>query len=149
MYEKLGLKEAKAAVEVMLEYATAKKLASYSVVVVDNAGVLTYFGRMDGAFPLTARMAINKALTAIDWARDTIDLQKLIMGEKYGEPGVMGAAKRDIAWFGDSRAAPIPGGVLIKSSDGSILGAVGTSGGTVEADEELARVGAKAAQEAK
>ena len=55
----------------------------------------------------------------------------------------------DIAWFGDARYTPIPGGVVIKAKDGSILGAIGTSGRPARAprgDEELARIGAKAVQ---
>jgi len=102
-----------------------------SVAVVDNAGVLICFSRMDGASPITARMAVNKAYTAIQWQRDTREVQNMM---KEG---------RDISWFGDpDRQAPVPGGVLIKLSDGSIAGAVGTSGRKADEDEELALVGA-------
>ncbi|GAI58568.1 unnamed protein product, partial [marine sediment metagenome] len=96
----------------------------------DNAGVLICFARMDGASPITARMAVNKAYTAIQWQRDTREVQNMM---KEG---------RDIAWFGDpDRQAPVPGGILIRSSDGTIAGAVGTSGRTADEDEELALIG--------
>jgi uncharacterized protein GlcG (DUF336 family) len=87
---------------------------------------------MDGASPLTIRMACNKAYTAIDWGINTIDVLRIFFS---------GENARDIAWFGDKRHAPIPGGVLIRSENGTIVGAVGTSGRTGQEDEELARVG--------
>ena len=129
----LGLEEGRCIVEAIMEAArTTKPGRPSSAAVVDNAGVLIYFARMDGASPLTARMAINKAYTAIDTQRDTRAQYELITDG------------RDVAWFGEPRMAPIPGGVLIKTSDGSIAGAVGTSGRKADEDEELALVGAKA-----
>ena len=82
-------------------------------------------------------MSLNKAYTAARLTRDRIELQKMV---KQGE---------DIAWFGDARYTPVPGGVVIKANDGSILGAIGISGRPVMApmgDEELARIGAKVVQ---
>lgn len=129
----LGVEEGRSIVETILEAARETKPGRpSSVAVVDNAGILIYFARMDGASPLTARMAINKAYTAIDTQRDTRDQYERI---KDG---------RDVAWYGEPRMAPVPGGVLIRSSDGSIAGAVGTSGRTADEDEELALVGAGA-----
>jgi len=141
--KRLGLEEARRAVEAMLKYQASMKPKSglisslwpslpSSFAVVDNAGILIYFVRMDGAAPLTARMAINKAYTAIDTGRDTIDEEKVLK-----EVG------RQITDFCDPRLTSIPGGVLIKAADGSILGAIGASGRLAEEDEELARVGAK------
>jgi glc operon protein GlcG len=134
----LDLEEARKIVEAVVEAARATKPPDrpMSVAVVDNAGILISFARMDGASANTARMAINKAYTAIYWKRDTAEMQNWI---KDG---------RDISWFGDPyKNAPIPGGVLIKSSDGCIVGAVGTSGRAAlgpMGDEELAQIGAKA-----
>ena len=82
-------------------------------------------------------MSINKAYTAARLRRDSIELENMA---KDG---------RDIAWFGDTRYTAVPGGVVIKASDGSILGAIGTSGRQTMApmgDEELARIGARAVQ---
>jgi glc operon protein GlcG len=131
----ITLKQAKEIIEEMLKYASEKKPGRpSSFAIVDGAGILISFARMDGASPLTARMAVNKAYTAIDWKRDTKEIKEIFFtGEK----------KRDVAWFGDLRHAPIPGGVLLKEKEGTIAGAVGTSGRTAEEDEELARVGEK------
>ncbi len=131
----MTLQAAKEIMNEMIKYASETKPGRpSSFALVDRAGVLVAFERMDGAAPLTARMAINKAHTAIDWGIDT-----KVLRESY----FAGEAKRDVAWFGDPRLAPIPGGVLLKSEEGTILGAIGSSGRTGEEDEELAQVGAK------
>lgn len=132
----IKLREAKELLEVMLKFASETKPGRpSSFAVVDAAGVLIAFVRMDGASPLTTRMAINKAYTAIDWGRDTREVREVFF---------TGEAKRDIAWFGEPRHAPIPGGVLLRTKEHTIVGAVGSSGRTAEEDEELAQVGAKA-----
>jgi glc operon protein GlcG len=131
----ITLQAAKEILEAMVKFASETKPGRpSSFAVVDRAGVLIAFMRMDGASPLTTRMAINKGYTAIDWGRDT---------KAVRETFFTGEAKRDVAWFGDPRHAPIPGGVLLRIKDNSIVGAVGSSGRTAEEDEELAQVGAK------
>jgi len=135
----ISLEQAQGVVDAMLHFAAKTKpgLPS-SMAVVDAAANLICFKRMDGAPPLTVRMACNKAYTAIDWGINTVDVLKMFFS---------GENARDVTWFGDSRHAPIPGGVLLRDEDGTILGAVGTSGRTGPEDEELARIGEKAHQE--
>ena len=94
---------------------------------------------MDGASPLTPRMAQYKAYTAIDSNRDTINQRELL-------------TKFDIQFY--EMCSPtyttIPGGVLIKDTAGNVVGAVGTSGRAPLSefgDENLARIGAKAFEE--
>ena len=45
----------------------------------------------------------------------------------------------------DGRLVPVPGGVLIKSSGGDIIGAVGVSGDSSDNDEAAAAAGIEAA----
>ena len=40
---------------------------------------------------------------------------------------------------------PVPGGVLVKAADGTLLGAVGVSGDTSDHDEEAALAGVESA----
>ena len=132
----LGLEEAHKIVEAALEVVFAAKGRPISVAVVDNAGDLVHFSRMDGASPNSANVSINKAYTAIFWKRDTKEVRALLE-----------ELNMDIAWFGNPRYSPIQGGVLIKSSDGSILGAIGISGRIPKEppnDEDVAQIGAKA-----
>ena len=135
----ITLEDAQQVIEAMVKYASETKPGrGMAFAVVDHGGALVSFARMAGASPLNARVSVNKAYTAIDWRSDTQEVvQRLFTGE----------SKRDVAWFGDPRLAPIPGGVLLRGEDGTIVGAVGTSGRTREEDEELARVGAHAYQE--
>ena len=112
--------------------------APMSLAVVDTGGAPVYVVRMDGASTLNARLAINKAFTAIDTRRDTIDSDNAL--KKSG---------RDLTHFsaGELRLTYVPGGVLIRAKDGSIVGATGTSGRPPTAqigDDEIARIGAKA-----
>jgi uncharacterized protein GlcG (DUF336 family) len=73
---------------------------------------------------------------------------KAIRGRLFAGKGPLATdINRDMAWFGDPNAAPIPGGVLLREEDGTIVGAVGTSGRTAEEDEELAQIGAKVYQD--
>jgi len=135
----LELKEARQVAEAVLQAAveTEPPDRPMTVAVVDPSGELIYLARMDGTDAASVRCAVNKAYTAVQWKEDCIDIQNMI---KDG---------RDVAWYGDPRCAPIGGGVLIKASDGSIVGAVGTSGRVAMApmgDEELARIGAKVMQ---
>jgi glc operon protein GlcG len=129
----LGLEEAQRIVDAMLEYSSETKPGRpMSHAVVDSAGILIYFARMDGASAITRRMAENKAYTAIMWKRDTREVAELLKDRG-----------RDIVFFGEpDRQAAVPGGVPIKLSDGSIAGAVGSSGRLADEDEEVALVGA-------
>jgi uncharacterized protein GlcG (DUF336 family) len=134
----LELEEARKMVDAMVEFSSKKKLVM-SVAAVDNTDTLVCFAKMDGASPMTARICINQAHTALQMKRDTAAIADYLAN-----------VKKDPTWFlrwGDPRFAPIPGGVLIKSGDGSIIGAVGTSGGSAEQDEEVAQAGAKAYRE--
>jgi len=129
----LGLEEAQRIVDAMLEYSSETKPGRpMSHAVVDSAGILIYFARMDGASAITRRMAENKAYTAIMWKRDTREVAELLKDRG-----------RDIVFFGEpDRQAAVPGGVPIKLSDGSMAGAVGSSGRLADEDEEVALVGA-------
>lgn len=130
---KIRYDKAKKVVERMIQFATENKPGRpVSAALVDESGVLVCFDRMDGASPLTAQVSFNKAYTAVHWQKDTKEVMAF-----------MEQAKRDIAWYGNLRLTPIPGGVLLRSQNGDILGAVGTSGRLAEEDEEISQEGKK------
>ena len=142
---RISLSQAREIIEAMVTFVTEDRFINlkepgkpFSVAVVDDAGVLVCFARMDGASPASARVSVNKAHTAIDFRRDTVELRDRFF---CGDGPLAKDLNRDMAWFGDPRSAPIPGGVLLRDEVGTIVGAVGTSGRTAEEDEELARVG--------
>jgi uncharacterized protein GlcG (DUF336 family) len=137
MATKLGLEEARAVVEAILKAAADRGLY-FAAAVVDSGGELIHFARMDGASPLNARMAINKAYTATKWRQDTKAIKDRLFDMGLGDD------RRDIAWFGDFRYTPVWGGILLRASDATVLGALGESGGTPAQDEEIGQIGARA-----
>jgi uncharacterized protein GlcG (DUF336 family) len=137
MSSKLGLEQARAVVEAILKAASDRGLY-FAAAVVDSGGELIHFARMDGASPLNARMAINKAYTATQWRQDTKAIKDRLFDMGLGDD------RRDIAWFGDSRYTPVWGGILLRADDGTVLGALGESGGTPAQDEEIGQIGARA-----
>ena len=135
----LGLDEARKIVDAIIEASAKSEGRPMAAAVVDRHGDLVCFARMDGASPLTVRMSINKASTVMDTKRDTIVQRKFLK-------------ELDLAFyeFCSPTYTTIPGGVLIKTKDGNIVGAVGTSGRAPlvpMGDEEVARIGAKAFKE--
>ncbi len=141
----ITLEDARAIMAVMLE-ATINTPADKSnpmaqapmaFAVTDTAGSPIYVVRMDGASALNVRVAINKAFTAVQTRRDTIDNDKLVKA--------VGLSLIDLI-SGEPRLTYIPGGVLIRDKNRAIVGAIGTSGRVAMApmgDEELSRIGAK------
>lgn len=140
MADRLGLKEARAIVDVMLEEASKRGL-NFSAAVVDFGGDLIHLARMDGASALNARMSYNKAYTAAKWRRDTKALKERLFDMSLGDE------RREVAWFCDPLFTPIWGGIVLWSKDGTMLGALGESGGTYKQDEEIGQLGAKVFKE--
>ena len=137
MADRLGLKEARAIVDLMLAEAEKRGL-NFAVAVVDAGGELIHMARMDGASALNARMCFNKAYTAAKWRRDT-----KVLKERMFDPS-LGDERREVAWFCDPLFTPIWGGIVLWSNDGkTALGALGESGGTYRQDEEIGQLGAK------
>lgn len=137
MPTKLTLAAAEAVVDAILKEAASRKLVM-AAAVVDAGGEIVCLKRMDGGSALNSRMAVNKGYTAVKWQRDTRTLKDRMFDMSLGDD------RREMAWFGDARFTPVWGGIVLRADDGTVLGALGESGGTPEQDEELGRLGAKA-----
>jgi uncharacterized protein GlcG (DUF336 family) len=136
MADRLGLKEAREIVDAMLK-AAAERGLKFSAAVVDAGGDLIHLARMDGASALNARMSYNKAYTATKWQRDTKAIKERLFDMSLGDD------RREVAWFGDPLYTPVWGGIALRSRDGTMLGAIGESGGTPAQDEEIGQLGAR------
>ena len=126
-YTSLTLEDAKQ----MLSAAEAKAASlgiPYCVAVVDAAGHLVAFVRQDCALIGSVDLAIGKATTARIFDKTTADLATLA---QPGKPlfGIQERNAANVVIFG--------GGVPVVL-DGTIVGAVGASAGTVEQDIEVA-----------
>ncbi len=136
MATKVGLEEARAVVDEMLKAATETNLR-FAAAVVDSGGELVFMARMDGASAVNARMPVNKAYTASKWGQNTKALNERLFDIS------LGVDRCETAWFGDARFTAVWGGIVLRSADGTILGALGESGGSPEQDEEIDQVGAR------
>jgi uncharacterized protein GlcG (DUF336 family) len=100
------------------------------VSVVDRAGQLVSFLRMDGSPMISVDVATDKAWTAACFGRPT----KWWADEIAKNPGLA-------ALGNNNRLMPMPGGVPLTVA-GSMVGAVGVSGASSEQDRLIAEAGA-------
>jgi uncharacterized protein GlcG (DUF336 family) len=104
------------------------------VAVVDAGGNLKAFARMDGAWLGSIDIATSKARTARYFDLPTEELGALSQpgGPLYG----IEVSNGGLITF--------PGGLPLKAEDGTVIGAIGVSGSTVEDDRAVATAGAAA-----
>jgi uncharacterized protein GlcG (DUF336 family) len=100
-----------------------------AVAVVDPAGNLVYFEKMDGTQTGSVNVAIEKARSAALFKRPTKAFQDVVATGGVG-----------LRILGLPGAVPVDGGLPIVS-EGRIIGAIGLSGGTSEQDGQCAQVG--------
>ena len=103
-----------------------------AVAIVDTAGELVYFERMDDTQVGSVDVAIQKARSAVRFKRPTKAFQDVVAGG--------GEGLRILALPG---AVPVEGGVPLVLA-GKIVGAIGCSGGTSQQDGVCAAAGANA-----
>ena len=103
-----------------------------AIAIVDIAGELVYFERMDDVQIGSVDVAISKARSAARFKRPTKAFQDALAAG--------GEGLRILALDG---AIPVEGGVLLMQG-GKIVGAIGASGGTSAQDGQVAAVGAGA-----
>ena len=104
-----------------------------NIAVVDAGANLKAFIRMDESFLGSIDVAIKKAKTARYFNIDT---------GKLGELTQPGGIIYNIELTNNGLVS-FPGGVPIKDENGTIIGAIGVSGGTIDQDHDIAAYGAK------
>ena len=101
--------------------------APSAIAVVDPAGDLLAFQRMDGVRPASADLAIEKARTAARLGRPTAEIEDSVNQGRTA--------------FVTANIADLRGGVPIRVS-GEVVGAVGIAGKSKETDTEIATAAA-------
>lgn len=101
-----------------------------AVAVVDTAGNLVYFEKMDGTQTGSVNVAIEKARSAALFRRATKVFQDAVA------QGGMG-----LRMLGLPGAVPVEGGIPLMEG-GKVVGAIGASGGTSVEDGQTAQAGA-------
>jgi uncharacterized protein GlcG (DUF336 family) len=96
--------------------------------IVDDAGLLRQFVRMDAAVPGAIDVSIKKARTAALFRTDSAALG--MEAQPGGAIYSLEATNGGLISFG--------GGVVLYNEHGDVIGAVGVAGATVEADQLIA-----------
>jgi glc operon protein GlcG len=100
------------------------------VAIVDTAGDLVYYEKMDNTQVASSKVAIDKARSAVRYKRPTKAMQDALAAG--------GAGLRILRLEG---ATPVEGGIPLLS-DGKIVGAIGVSGDTSDHDGVCAKAAA-------
>jgi uncharacterized protein GlcG (DUF336 family) len=132
----LSLSQSSQIVEEALACARAKGLAPMTVAVLDARGCVVALKMEDGSSLLRPEIASGKAWSALAMGSGTRNLA----GRAKSLPSFFGA----LASLAQGRVLPVPGGVLVRSAEGAVLGAVGASGDIADNDEACALAGIKA-----
>lgn len=112
-------------------------LKPLSVVVLDAGGHVLAFEREDGASPGRFAIAQGKAYGAVMLGMPGSAQMARAEAQAYFMGAVNGA-------FG-GQVVPVPGGILVQSEAGDVIGAVGVTGDTSDNDAEAGMAGVKAA----
>jgi uncharacterized protein GlcG (DUF336 family) len=133
----LTLAAAQTIITAALAHARAHKFAPMGVVVLDARGVMKAYAAEDGTALRRADIATGKAYGAL-----AMGVGSRTLGKRAEErPHFIGAVNNAIG----GSMIPVPGGVLIRGDDRSIIGAVGVTGDTSDNDEAAALAGLAAA----
>jgi glc operon protein GlcG len=100
-----------------------------AIAIVDTAGNLVYFEKLDDTQTASVEVAIAKARSAGTYRRETKVFETALSQGRTTLLGLPGAV-------------PIEGGIPLVSN-GKVIGAIGVSGVTSEQDGQVARAGAR------
>ena len=132
----LTLTQANSIVNAALDRAKELGYLPMAVVVLDDAGHIKAAQRQDGASMFRVDVATGKA-----WGAVGMGVSSRVLGERAkSNPNFF----LSLAATSSGKFLPQPGAVLIKSPDGTVLGAVGASGGTGDEDEAICAHGVQA-----
>jgi uncharacterized protein GlcG (DUF336 family) len=129
--------QAKAILASAFAHAREQKFKPLGIAVLDVRGSLIAYEAEDGSSLGRYHVAIAKASGCIEMGFGSRALQK-----RAAEAPVFAGALNAIFPNG---AIPVPGGVLVRTAEGEVAGAVGVSGDTSDNDEAAALAGIAAA----
>ncbi len=132
----LTLNLAQSIIAKTLDHAKQANFKVLGVVVLDTRGTVVAAAIQDGSSLARFDIAKTKANGAISFNMGSRGIEKLAKDRPHFLAGALGVIDGII---------PVAGGVLIKSAEGQIIGAVGVSGDTSDNDELAALAGIQAA----
>lgn len=133
----VNLEQARAIIASAIAEGRAQGFMPLTVAVLDAGGCLVALEREDASGILRPDIAIGKA-----WGALGMGVPSRLLRDRLADRPAFQAA---LAAASGGRFVAVPGGVLLKGTDGSVIGAVGVSGDTSDKDEVAAIAGARAA----
>ena len=133
----ISLNQARTIISNALKHRQTKGYQPMAVIVLDAGGHAVAFEREDGASNMRYQIAHGKAHGALAFGIGSRALGR----RAEAQPTFIAAATAAIG----GALIPVPGGVLVRDSDGAIVGAVGVTGDNSDNDEEAAVAGVEVA----
>ncbi|MGH1412210.1 MAG: GlcG/HbpS family heme-binding protein [Pelagimonas sp.] len=132
----ISLEQARGIIRGAMDAGDAAGMKPLSVIVVDAGGHVLAFERSDGAAPGRYEIAMGKAYGCVMLGMAGTAQMARAEAQAYFIAAANGA-------YG-GRLIPVPGGILVRGSDGSVIGAVGVTGDTSENDALAGTTGIEA-----
>jgi uncharacterized protein GlcG (DUF336 family) len=129
----LTLAQAQTILQTALAHAEANGFKPLAIAVLDARGAQKAFAAQDGTSLKRGEIALGKAHGAVALGLGSRALHKMALDRPY----FIEAATHAVG----GSLVPVPGGVLIRSLEGAVIGAVGISGDTSDNDEAAACAG--------
>jgi uncharacterized protein GlcG (DUF336 family) len=126
----MKLETARQLVAAARESGSRRGLKPLSVVILDAGAQVRAFEREDGASNARFEIAFGKANGALALGMGS----RALMARAEQQPYFIAAAAATIG----GALVPVPGGVLVQTPDGELIGAVGITGDTSDNDEAAA-----------
>ncbi|UWQ73526.1 heme-binding protein [Leisingera sp. M658] len=133
----ISLDQARAIIRAALGKGLEMGLKPLSVVVLDAGGHVQAFEREDGAAPGRFPIAHGKAYGSVMLGMAGSAQMARAEAQAYFMAAVNGV-------YG-GQVVPVPGGVLVRGTDGTVIGAVGVTGDSSDNDAVAAMAGIEAA----
>lgn len=102
------------------------------VAIFDRQGALVAFARMDDAPERSVKIAQCKGYTSARMRMDTVEFNALLAKQNI-----------PVAYYCDPEFTGIPGGSVLKTADGEVIGGVGISGLAATEDAVISEIVAK------
>jgi uncharacterized protein GlcG (DUF336 family) len=125
--EKLTLAQADAIIEGTFAKGAEMGFRPLTVAVLDDGGLMVAFKKQDNSSVLRFDIAQGKAYGAIGMGTPSRNLENVAKERPYFMNALIGAS--------DGKVVPVKGGLLIKDSEGQIMGSIGVSGDNSDNDE--------------
>lgn len=126
----INLQQANDLIAAVIKAAREKQMPPLAVAVLDTGGHLKALQREDGVSFLRVQIAQAKAWGALGMATNTG-----LIADRYNQDDLQKGFINALNTMTGGQVVPLPGGVLVRNSDGEIVGAIGAAGGVSSNDE--------------